>query len=50
MARNAAVVLGNTGARRHLPVLRAHLAGASAASADEARWAIDAIVAREGEE
>jgi epoxyqueuosine reductase len=48
MARNAAVVLGNTGTRRHLPVLRAHLARVTERSAEDTRWAIAAIAARDG--
>ncbi|MDB4928584.1 MAG: Epoxyqueuosine (oQ) reductase QueG [Myxococcaceae bacterium] len=47
MARNAAVVLGNTGTRRHLPVLRAQLARDDSPSVEAARAAIEAIVARE---
>lgn len=51
MARNAAVVLGNTGSRRHLPVLREAAAGhASEAVREAAAWAAGAIAAREGDE
>jgi epoxyqueuosine reductase QueG len=50
MARNAAVVLGNKGSRRHLPVLREAAAGhASEAVREAAAWAVGAIVAREGD-
>lgn len=47
MARNAAVVLGNTGARRHLPVLRNVAAHhPSEVVRDAAEWAVGAIEAR----
>ncbi len=48
MARNAAVVLGNRGSRRHLPVLRdAATSHASAVVRDAARWAANRIEARD---
>lgn len=48
LARNAAVVLGNVGARRHLPVLRAAAArDPSAVVRDAAAWAVAKIEARE---
>lgn len=47
MARNAAVVLGNTGARRHLPVLReAASSHRSEVVREAASWAIGEIEAR----
>ncbi len=50
VARNAAVVLGNTGSRRHLPVLREAAAGHRSESVrDAAAWAIEAIEGRERE-
>ncbi len=49
MARNAAMVLGNVGTRRHLPVLREHAARGSDASSRMAAWAVESIEAREGE-
>ncbi len=51
MARNAAVVLGNTGSRRHLAVLRETAASHRSETVREAAaWAVDAIEAREGTE
>ncbi len=48
VARNAAVVLGNTGARRHLAVLREVAAShRSEVVREAASWAADAIEARE---
>lgn len=48
LARNAAIVLGNRGERRHLPVLReAARAHDSAVVREAAAWAADAIEARE---
>ena len=48
MARNAAVVLGNTGARRHLAVLRETAASHRSETVREAAaWAVDAIEVRE---
>lgn len=49
MARNAAIVLGNVGDRRHLPVLRAHAASGPAESARAAAWAMERIESRVGE-
>lgn len=46
MARNAALVLGNVGDRRHLPVLQAHRERAAALSAEAAAWAIGQITRR----
>ena len=48
MARNAAVVLGNTGDRRHLPVLREHAARAPGISGEAATWALGEIARRGG--
>ena len=47
MARNAAMVLGNVGTRRHLPVLRAHAARGDGASSRMSAWAVEAIEGRE---
>lgn len=48
LARNAAVVLGNTGTRVHLPVLRAAAAEhPSLAVRESAAWAVDEITRRE---
>jgi epoxyqueuosine reductase len=48
LARNAAVVLGNAGTRRHLPVLREVVRDHDAESVrDAAAWAIGAIERRE---
>lgn len=50
LARNAAVVLGNAGDRRHLPVLReAVSAHASATVRDAAAWAVERIERRRGD-
>ena len=47
LARNAAIVLGNRGERRHLPVLRsAASSDASEVVRDAARWAITRIESR----
>ena len=46
MARNAAVVLGNVGGRRHLPVLQAHAERVSGSSREAAAWAIAEITRR----
>lgn len=46
MARNAAVVLGNVGGRRHLPVLQAHSERVSGSSREAAAWAIAEITRR----
>jgi epoxyqueuosine reductase len=44
MARNAAIVLGNTGDRRHLPVLRdAAERHESEVVRDAARWALEGL-------
>lgn len=43
MARNAALVLGNRGDRRHLPVLRAATTHDDAATRDAVRWAVARI-------
>ena len=49
MARNAAVVLGNVGGRRHLPVLRACAAThRSAVVREAAAWAVAKIESGEG--
>jgi epoxyqueuosine reductase len=49
MARNAAIVLGNAGARRALPVLQAAAAtDPSPVVREAASWAIERIAAREG--
>jgi epoxyqueuosine reductase len=50
MARNAAVVLGNTGDRRHLPVLQAHRDSSTGASAEAAGWAMGEIARRSAAE
>jgi epoxyqueuosine reductase len=50
MARNAAVVLGNTGDRRHLPVLQAHRERSTGASAEAAGWAMGEISRRSAAE
>ncbi len=49
LARNAAVVMGNTGGRRHLPVLR-HAAESDPSDVvrETALWAIGRVVSREG--
>ena len=48
LARNAAVVLGNTGSRTHLPVLQeTSLSHASDVVREAARWALEEIEARE---
>lgn len=50
MARNAAVVLGNTGTRVHLPILQQAAAhDPSAIVRETAAWALDAITRREAE-
>lgn len=46
MARNAALVLGNVGERRHLPLLREHAARGDGASERAAAWAVESIEAR----
>jgi epoxyqueuosine reductase len=47
MARNAAIVLGNAGDKRHLPVLQRHaLHDSSEVVRDAARWALARINAR----
>ncbi|MGB0679130.1 MAG: tRNA epoxyqueuosine(34) reductase QueG [Polyangiales bacterium] len=47
LQRNAAIVLGNRGTRRHLPLLAAHAArSASCTSRAAARWAMAAIESR----
>jgi epoxyqueuosine reductase len=48
MARNAALVLGNVGGRRHLPVLQAHWERAAGSSREAAAWAIEQITRRGG--
>jgi len=49
MQRNAAVVLGNVGERRHLPVLReAARAHPRATVRDAAAWAVERVLARNG--
>jgi epoxyqueuosine reductase len=51
MARNAAIVLGNVGEKRHLPVLRAHAErDASEVVREAARWAHERLEARVGRE
>ena len=47
MARNAAIVLGNSGDRRHLPVLQAATEHDDPATRDAARWALARIDALE---
>ncbi|MBL8601496.1 MAG: tRNA epoxyqueuosine(34) reductase QueG [Myxococcales bacterium] len=48
LARNAAVVIGNTGGRRHLPVLRQTVnTDPNALVRETAAWAIDQIEARD---
>jgi epoxyqueuosine reductase len=46
LARNAAIVIGNRGDRRHLPVLRAAEEDPSDVVRDSARWAIARIAER----
>lgn len=46
MARNAAIVLGNVGERRHLPVLRAHADRVGGASGEAATMAVAQIIGR----
>lgn len=48
MQRNAAVVLGNTGGRRHLPVLTAAMTHAAPVVREAAAWAREMIERREG--
>ena len=51
MARNAAIVLGNVGDKRHLPVLAAHAERDSSEVVREAaRWALERLEARVGRE
>lgn len=51
MARNAAIVLGNSGARRHLPVLReAAVEDPSETVRSAARWALERLSAATAEE